>query len=174
MITEYYVSYKRVRWLSIIIYLQVRFDRAVMWIFTCVCYPFVCTKTHNKHQYQNSICLIHPPILCNSFITYTLLTTTLCNILITFTDVDTYVEYFLTFTVVKTTYIYIYVCVCWQLNCVSICFFVFLHFQLLTTTLCNIFITLSLLHFSCVICVGIKNQSVSIMRGSNGRDDQIQ
>lgn len=125
-------------------------------------------------KYQNSICLIHPPILCNSFITYTLLTTTLCNILITFTDVDTYVEYFLTFTVVKTTYIYM--CVCWQLNCVSICFFVFLHFQLLTTTLCNIFtsITLSLLHFSCVICVGIKNQSVSIMRGSNGRDDQIQ
>lgn len=115
-------------------------------------------------KYQNSICLIHPPILCNSFITYTLLTTTLYNILITFTDVDTYVECFLTFTVVKATYIY--VCVCWQLNCVSICFFVFLHFQLLTTTLCNIFITLSLLHFSCVICVGIKNQSVSIMRGS--------
>lgn len=125
-------------------------------------------------KYQNSICLIHPPILCNSFIKYTLLTTTLYNILITFTDVDTYVEYFLTFTVVKTTYIYM--CVCWQLNCVSICFFVFLHFQLLTTTLCNIFtsITLSLLHFSRVICVGIKNQSVTIMRGSNGRDDQIQ
>lgn len=123
-------------------------------------------------KYQNSICLIHPPILCNSFITYTLLTTTLYNILITFTDVDTYVEYFLTFTVVKTTYIY--VCVLTTKLCINLFFLFFLHFQLLTTTLCNIFITLSLLHFSCVICVGIKNQSVSIMRGSNGRDDQIQ
>lgn len=77
-------------------------------------------------KYQNSICLIHPPILCNSFITYTLLTTTLYNILITFTDVDTYVECFLTFTVVKTTYIYIYVCVLTTKLCINFFFFFYI------------------------------------------------